>query len=570
MTQVVRLCLVLLVLSGLLPQRGQAASYLAGELTYEDISFATSSQNRYLVRMRLFRDCAGASFNQTETLSCRVGSPQAACASTDPRNFTATFSRVNLTTGTPYCVISPNPLVNQCNPNAPFNYEIAIYEATVVLPPAPQWTLSWEGNTRAGLGNIPNAESQPLRLEATLRNELRLADGSTRAIVNTSGLYQNQDLSAMITWPNTRTTFNFSTYEPDGDSLVYSLEAPLTGCNQSATYQTFAVGGQLPVPTAADPTCLATLPAGSPITYSPRFPLPSFALTGSCPQQTATPNWTFNAALGSFTFSAVGYFPENTLADRARNRYAVVGKVTEYRRIGNQYYEVGSIARNIVVAIINMQLLQFPNHATRLDPTKLVNGQAQPTPDTVRVAQGQTVRVVLTATDPDGAHQIRFAVSPAFPSYPYQLPAGAYQTNTTTPGRMELTLTAPSTMPLGDYTIPFFGESNTCPVMERFNAFTTFRVVAQALSATGPVQPLLTTAAPNPFTDAVTLRVSRLTVPTRLTITNVLGQVVTELPLRPTATGTAEVTWRVTEPLPTGVYLARVAGTGQTLRLLHR
>lgn len=567
MARVVRLLLLLLVLCSLLPHRGQAASYLAGELTYEALNL--SVPNQYRVRMRLLRDCAGAAFNQTETLSCRVGSPQTACASTDARNFTATFTRVRTVTGMPYCTPGPNPLANQCNPNAPFNYETAYFEATVVLPPAPHWTLSWEGGTRAGLGNVVDADTQPLRLEATLRNELLLADGTTRAILNTSGQYLDQDIPAPIVQPDQRSTVTFSTFEPDGDSLVYTLETPLVGCNQPITYQTFAPGGLLPLPASAGQSCQASLPTGSGTAYSSQFPLSAFVLTGTCPLRTATPNFGFNAWMGSFTFTPVGYFPENTLADRARNRYAVVGKVTEYRMINRRYYEVGSVSRNMLVAVINPQFLQYPNHAPRIDPVKLVNGQPQPLADTVRVALGQTVRVVLTASDPDGAHHMRFTASPFLGNSSYIVPASAYLRDMATPDRLELTLTPPATMPLGDYTASIIGESNTCPIMERLNTYVTFRVTAQALSAAGPAQPLLTTAAPNPFTDAVTLRVSNLTAPTQLTITNVLGQVVAELPLRPTA-GAAEVTWRVTGALPAGVYLARVGGAGQTLRLLRR
>ncbi|MCC3156623.1 T9SS type A sorting domain-containing protein [Hymenobacter sp. 15J16-1T3B] len=551
----------LLVLCCLLPLSGQAAQFLAGELTYETLF--TAPANQYRVKLRLLRDCSGPAFNQTETLSCRVGAPQASCASTDARNFTATLTRTLTTTGHPYCTISPVTTVNQCDPNAPFNYEETYYEAVVTLPPAAEWTLSWEGCCRPALANLQNAAAQPLRLEATLRNQLTVA-GAARTIINTSAQYLPQDAPADLVCKGQRTVITFNAYEPDGDSLVYSLTTPLYGCAQPAGYQAYAGGTVI---LSNNPPCVATLPATN--SYSPSYPLPSFVLSGACPSQVGTPSFQFSPLTGTFSFTPTVYLPENGPTDRNRNHYAVVGRVTEFRRINGTYYEVGSITRNMLVAIIDCELYQFANHNPRLDPLMRVSNAAQPVPltDTVRVAPGQAVNVVLTGSDPDSAHQLSFSAQLQATA---PLPTGAFQAVTSTPNRLQLTFTPPVGQAEGRYPVLVRAEDNNCPTRGVYNAVVWFRVSARVLSAASAATPVLTTAAPNPFTDDVTFRVAGATGPTRLVVSNVLGQVVAELPLRPAADGSATATWRPATPLPTGVYLARVAGTGQTMRLLRR
>lgn len=558
--------ILLLSLGNLLDLLGaapaQASDFLGGELTYEHLAIP-AQPHRYRVRLRLLRDCSGASFNQTETVSCRVGSLQTACASTDPRNLTVQLSRTGTMIGQPYCIINPVPTANQCDPNAPFNYEMAFFDGVVTLPPALEWVLSWEACCRPALGNLQGADTQPLRLEATLRNLVQLP-ARTETIFNHSPQYLDQDVPVQTVCRDTRTILSFSAFEPDGDSLVYELTPPLVGCSQPATYQTYAAG--TPVVLSTNPPCVAVLPpAGG--TYSAQFPLPSFQLSGVCPVRTGTPYFSFNPATSSFNFYASLYHPETTPADRRRNQYAVAGRVTEYRRILGRYYEVGSTTRNMLVAIIDCQQYQFPNHASRIDPQMLVNGQLRPLSDTVRVTPGQTARVVVTGSDPDGRHQLRFTTPGSLGPGPF--PSGAYVVNSTAPNRLELTFTPPATTPEGPYVALIRAEDNNCPVRGVFDTRVAFKVTRSVLSAAQAAAPVLTTASPNPFTDVVSFRVSGLKGAARLDITNVLGQVVAQLPL-PAGPDGAAATWRPAAALPAGVYLARVAGSGPTLRLLRR
>jgi hypothetical protein len=552
--------------SWLLPLAASAADYQAGELTYEVLG-----NTRYRVKLRLYRDCAGPAFEPSLTLSCRVGSAAAACASTDARNFTAPLTLTGVPMlGNPYCAQTPVPGTNQCGPNAPINYESAIFQADVTLPPAAEWTLSVDAGTRPPVANLQGAATQPLRLQATLRNQLTLADGSQQLIQNTSAQYQGQDVSVPFACASQRTTLTFSTYEPDGDSLVYSLEQPLYGCGQPAGYAVFAPGGALPpVLQANGQTCTPQLPTGAAITYSAQFPLPSYSLAGNCPAQQATSNFRFDATLGSFTFTPV-YFAPFAPTDRSRNSYAVVGRVTEYRLVGGRYYEVGAINRNLLVVVLSCEQFQYPNHALQLGPMQIYGStRIRPLTDLVQVAPGQSTGVVVRATDPDGVHQSTLTAR-WLNNYPVVLPP--LQVIQRGPSEIGVEFAPPASLPEGLYYAGIRAEDDACPRRSFANDTIRFYVNNRPLAAGAAQAAALTTASPNPFTDAVTFRFGdKLAGPVTLEITNLLGQVVTRLALHPATDGSAPTTtWRPAPELPTGVYLARVPATSQTLRLLRR
>jgi hypothetical protein len=559
MPQALRRFIWVFVFGWLLPWAAQAAQYQGGELTYEALG-----NNVYRVKLRLFRDCGGPPFNPTETLSCRVGANQAACTSTDARNFTAQLSPVGTpTSGAPYCPLYPLPNVNQCSPNAPVNYEQAYYQADVTLPPAPEWTLSFEACCRPAQSGLLGADSQPLRLQATINNLLTLAGGAQQIIQNTSSQYQPQDPAVSFACLNQRYSLTFSTFEPDGDSVVYSLDTPQYGCNQPAPYQTFAPGGVLTLPNEPNgQPCQATLPTNAPTAYSAEFPLPSFTLSGNCPGRTATPNFVFNKQLGSFSFTPVLYYPLSVPANRTRNQYSVTGKVTEYRLIRGQYYQVGTIYRNMLVTVIDC--LPLINQNPVFSPLVRVAGLSQPQPfsDTLRIAPGQSASVTVNVTDPDPGQTVTVAARSA-----RAVPAGAFQAVSVLPGEVTLTFSPPLGLADGYYPIILEANDNGCPSRSSSQAVFFFRVSSSPLSAAAGAQPLLTTASPNPFSSAVTFRISGpLPTGSALEITNVLGQRVERLPLR-TGGAEASATWRPAPTVPAGLYLVRLPATGQVLRV---
>ncbi|MCC3157839.1 gliding motility-associated C-terminal domain-containing protein [Hymenobacter sp. 15J16-1T3B] len=387
-----------LALSGV--QQAYASHAQGGQLTYEYIGTA-AQPNRYRVTCRFFRDCSGIDAPTQLTLNCRVGTPTTSCTGNDSRNFTATLVRGLLTTGTPYCTSAGNP----CGSTGRTNYETAKYEAVVTLPPAPSWTLSVVENARPTLANVTGT-SQNMYFEAVLNNQLSLASGGQLAINNTSPQYLDQDIPIPFVCKEQRTTLTFSTFEPDGDSLVYSLDRALEDCNQPMTYKAMPGGGITVIST--QPPCVLTLGAGG--NFSPTFPIPSYTVGGSCPVQVGTPSFLFNATTGSVTFTPYYYDAVNL----ANNKYVVVGKVTEFRKINGRYYQVGSVRRDMLVVVIDCGGNSVPN-------PPVATGVTPGNPNPVNLTDSTVVdvftcnysQVKVRFTDPNAGQQLTVTVPPA-------------------------------------------------------------------------------------------------------------------------------------------------------------
>ncbi|AYA38369.1 gliding motility-associated C-terminal domain-containing protein [Hymenobacter oligotrophus] len=392
--------------------RAWATHAQGGELTYEAIG--PPGSNRYRVTCRFFRDCSGNEANPELTLNCRVGSPATSCNTVDVRNFSATLLRGPLTAGSPWCANVPGG-PTQCLVNGLTNYETARYTAEITLPPAPEWTLSVEISNRPSLANIPSYTD--LRYEATLNNLLPLPGGPL-AISNTSPQYQDQDIPVPFVCVGQRTQITFSTIEPDGDSLVYSLDRPLQGCNQFTTYESYSPLGGLILDPSNSPTtpCVVTIPGGTAV-YSPTFPIGSYTFGGSCPVRTATPFFAFNAQAGNFTFTPAFYFPGPS--SDGRNKYAVVGKVTEYRRVGGRYYKVGSVRRDMLVVVIDCGGNQVPNAPRAVPMVREANQVVTNTDSTIVVAQTcEYTELDINFRDPNPADQLTVTFAePTQPAY---------------------------------------------------------------------------------------------------------------------------------------------------------
>ena len=544
----------------LLSPTARASHAQGGQLTYEYVGTA-AQPNRYKVTCRFFRDCSGIDVPTSFTLNCRVGTPTTSCTSNDSRNFTATLVRGISTFGAPYC----SSVGNQCSAAGRPNFETAKYEAVVTLPPAPSWALSVEENARPSMANIPGNTN--LYLETTLNNQLTLASGSTLTINNTSPQYLDQNVLMPLVCVRQRTTLNFSAIEPDGDSLVYSLDRPLDGCNQPSTYKTLTLSTGFPVST--NPPCVAIGPTS--VTFSPTFPIPSFSVSGNCPIRTATPFFTFNPQQGSFTFEPAFY----DAAVPANNKYVVVGKVTEYRRINGRYYLVGSVRRDMLVVVTDCGGNQVPN------PPSLMAGQPGPPTDSLLVeAPIQTDQLTdFYLTDPNAGDQL--TVVAATPNTdPYYL---SLYTNPAAPALPVTVLANGTTAPVlrvhlrpdpsvigRTYRIPVQVMDNACPIRATQNFVLILRGIAPRPTATQSArQRGLTNAFPNPFTGQVSFTLPRPRVAQPVRVYDPLGRVVAELAL-PAGTGTdVQLTWRPAPTLPAGVYTARAAAGGPSVRLLR-
>ncbi|GAB2949644.1 hypothetical protein GCM10027048_13420 [Hymenobacter coalescens] len=465
-------------------QRAYATHAQGGELTYEALG-----NNRYRVTCRYFRDCSSTlSTEASLTLNCRVGSPTTSCSSNDSRNFTTPLLRGQLTSGTPYC--STLAGANVCSSSSQYaNYETARYTADVTLPPAEEWTLSVQISARPSIENIGG--NTTLRFEATLNNQLQV--GSTQqTIQNTSPQYQPQDVPVPFVCVSQRTTLTFSTFEPDGDSLVYALDRPLEGCNDFSTYQAIDGGtGIIRHPTT--PGCYIDLGTNSSQNYSPTLPIFSYTATGACPVQQGTPNFLFNDQLGSFTFTPALYYP-NTAPSAGRNKYTVVGKVTEYRKINGRYYKVGSVRRDMLIIIIDCGGNTVPNPPVAVGVTPGSNtgtvNSADSTFITVYSCNYSQVRVRFTDPNPNQQLTVTIPSAALAPLADVIVPNGYALSGNGTTSPVATFYFQPSPQLVGTVVrIPIRVEDNACPVKAVQNRILVIRVLrgefATAVAAAG-------------------------------------------------------------------------------------
>jgi hypothetical protein len=561
---------LLLLLAGLLllgsrPLRASHAQ--GGQLTYEALG-----NNRYRVTCRYFRDCSGITAETSLTLNCRVGTPTTSCASNDPRNRTVTLVRGILTTGSPYCPSVPG--ANTCTTGSLYpNYETAKYTADVELPPAPEWTLSVEISARPSIENTGGNTN--LRFEATLNNQLTLTGGAQQNIQNTSPQYQDQDSPVPFVGWRQQNTLTFSTFEPDGDSMVYALDRPLEGCNDYSTYNAIAPTGGVLIDPSNSPTnpCVITL-TGMPATYSPTFPLPSYTVSGSCPVKTATPDFTFDPFVGSVTFTPAVYVA-NTPSSAGRNKYALVGKVTEYRKINGQYYKIGSVRREMLVVVIDCGPNALPTRPT----TTAGNPATSVSSLEVAAVAGTYEERDYFFTDPNPADQLTLSIvpptDPAYADMHINLtnpapPVVVLGNGTATPS-LKVRLRPDPYLAGRTFHIPVRVEDNACPVKGVQYYVLVIKAQPRNITATtAGAKRVQLSAYPTPFTDEVRFALPRpRAAASQVLVFDQVGRLVDRLPVPAATAAEAQLTWTPAARLPAGIYSARFADGQHTVRLVR-
>ena len=347
-----------LLVAGL--QQARASHAQAGELTYRYMSTAPNGDQTYTVTVNFFRDCSGIPAPGNFLLTA-----QNSCGGTSR---TVTLNPVGQPViGSPYCTsvqaLAVCPLTGSAPSNAPPNYAIYTYENTIVLPPAAEWILSVEENARPSVANL--AFGGTLRLEARLNSRITpVGGGAPVNITNSSPVFSTTNLPVPFVYVNQEATLSFAAtdaYPTNGiaDSLVYTLDSPLNGCNTYEIYATYPSSG---CRDAVDPRCPSRLLRCVGITgnlYSATLPIPvandtlrptpcSTTMIGS---GTIRPQFVFTPLQASFRFTPNRFL--NTPSAAGDNKYAVVGKVTEYRKINGRYYLVGSVRRDFLVIVIS-------------------------------------------------------------------------------------------------------------------------------------------------------------------------------------------------------------------------
>ncbi|GAA4356229.1 hypothetical protein GCM10023185_19820 [Hymenobacter saemangeumensis] len=386
-----------LALAGI--QQARASHILGGQLTYVNVG-----PNQYVVTLYLYRDCSGAGLPGSMTLTVR---PSTSCTATPAPTYPMNPVPNSISVGTQYCP-AQQPMA-ACTSNASLpNYETEQYRTgTITIAPG-QWTMSTEICCRPSTANLQGQGN--FRYEATLNNRI-VVNGQNVDIQNSSAQYSPLDIPVPFVYVNQRTTIGFNTTDPNNtpvapstDSLVYSLTTPLDQCNVPVAYKPYPGSGPVLVP-GSNPPCYILPPANTPSSFTAALPIAvGFNTSGMCPVLQGTTNlFSFDAGAGQFTFTTPRYI--NTAPSAGDNKYVVVGKVDEYRRLpgfGNRRFLVGSVRREIVVIIIQ-GLNNVPQNPTGTPVTPGAGTTITQTVDSLEVTiqPCNYSQVFVRFTDPD-------------------------------------------------------------------------------------------------------------------------------------------------------------------------
>jgi hypothetical protein len=534
---------LLLLITLLTTATSYASHFQGGQLTYEVVPGVA---NRYKFTLRVFNDCGGTAVYSTATFSFKSAGCMAAPG--DPAPITASLISTSVVVGSPYCAGPGAPVgANQCGMGLPTNYQIARYEALVTLPPKAEWRISVTDNARPSTGNLVGQDD--IHYEAVLRN---LVGGQT--IQNNSTPFESQNAPIQFVGWKQPTFLSQMTTDVDGDSLVYSLQAPLRGCNNPIGYQSLGTGPYIDITSDNGGTpCLGQLPAGL-LTYSATFPLPSFTFSGTCPLKTAATAFAFSAANGSMFFTPYFY---TVGLDRPENKYVVVVQVDEYRRINNVPTLIGSTRRDMLFIVVDGGANQNPT----VGPLRInSNSTSVPVSTVIPAVAGQLVSVQLTGTDPNPTQTVALS-SNAEQVLPN---ADFVASNPSTQPTGTLNWLPPATLRPGLYYCTVTTTDNACPIKGVTQQTLTFRVTNTTLATKATQQMTTLAAVPTPFRGQVRFQLAQPGVQT-VVVFDHLGRSVSTL--RSQANG--EVTWQPGAQVPAGLYLARSADGRQVARLLR-
>lgn len=332
-------------------QQAHASHVQGGQLTYTNVG-----NNQYVVTLFLYRDCSSSS-GLPASMTLAVKSSCSATGNTYPM----TPVPNSIAVGTQYCAAQQPNATCVTSATLP-NFQSQQYRTgTITIQPG-RWLLSTEICCRPNTANILDSFNETFYYEAVLNNQATV-NGQLITLQNNSPQYSAQDVPVPFVPINQSTTIGFNTNDPDNtranpdqDSLAYSLVAPLGGCNEPLSYLPYPNAGPTQVFPPTNPPCFILPPVNTPSAYSPTLPIAvGFNTTGACPILQGTTNlFIFNQAAGQFTFTPNIY--RNTAPVDGDNKYVVVGRVEDWRRLpGQQFHKhlAGVVRREIFIIVTN-------------------------------------------------------------------------------------------------------------------------------------------------------------------------------------------------------------------------
>ncbi|HRH36744.1 MAG TPA: SprB repeat-containing protein, partial [Flavobacteriales bacterium] len=186
-------CLLILAAFG-----ARATHFSGGEIYWDCLG-----NNQYRITLVVYRDCAGINVNLSETL--QLSSP---CGNTTLTVTTPGGTEISQLCGAEL----PN---STCNGGTLPGIEQYIYTGIVTLAPCNFWTISYTNIYRNNaIVNLQNPGTQRTYIKATLNTQAMNPCNDSPQFSNTAIPY------VCMGYP---ITYSFGAYDPEGDSLSYTL-----------------------------------------------------------------------------------------------------------------------------------------------------------------------------------------------------------------------------------------------------------------------------------------------------------------------------------------------------------
>ncbi|RMG82453.1 MAG: PKD domain-containing protein, partial [Bacteroidetes bacterium] len=196
------------------------ASHIAGG----DIAYECLPDGRVVVTLKLFRDCEGISVSSSQTLEILNGCTNTTTTTSLPQ---VDFHEVSQLCGAQISNSS-------CNGGTLPGMEEYIFRDTITLPAGcDNFTFSWDQccrNTAITNFNANSTSNDDIYIQTQMFNHT--------SICNSSPIFTSQPIPYVCV--NTPVTYNYGAFDPEGDSLVFSLVSAMdlnaTPVNYGAGY----------------------------------------------------------------------------------------------------------------------------------------------------------------------------------------------------------------------------------------------------------------------------------------------------------------------------------------------
>jgi len=208
------------------------ATHAAGlDLTYQCVSL-----NHYLVTATFYRDCNG--IEAPPSLPLEISS--VSCGINDSTTYflTLVYSTQGSDTMSHLAGLCP-AVFSQCTGGNLQGYEQYIYQQTIVLPQTcTDWFISCYVSSRNdAITNLYDPGNQDLYEECWLNNSNNLCNNSP----------QFSNIPLVFACVGDTFRFNRGVYDPDGDSLVFSLANPLSSHGVAIPYTSISLSAEYPL-----------------------------------------------------------------------------------------------------------------------------------------------------------------------------------------------------------------------------------------------------------------------------------------------------------------------------------